>query len=515
MKLPEKAAIICMYCFGALLLAASIRWPMGTDQGIFSWVGDVIVRGGLPYSDAWDTKGIAAFYTYAFSQSVFGRAIWGIRVLDMVLMLVTMVALFGLLKRFCNSVGAWIGPILLLILHYSRGYWHTAQPDGWAGMFVVIGMALTMRAKPMSDWGRVGAGALVGLAAMYKMFFAGFVVPLFVYDFFIQKGDVRKRIMVSLLIPTGCVFVYGVSILWFWAQGGLADFVDVQFGFNPTVYRAVGEGSWRRFSDIAADSYDALVFFAVLGLCRVMVKRRLLGISLMIYLLLAFGCVFLQKKYFAYHFIPCDAPIVILYSLGLSWAYDILKKVRMSEGLRTLLRVCILLSVVFICWWGYGRTYRRGVANRFELIFPLKPSGLSFSQLLDEYLEGDFSRLGSHQVADYVKKNTSVDDYVLVWGFDSLIYYLSGRQAPTRFGFNFPLVAQEGTEYHNRYRNEFMMDIQGNKPKYIVVVDADINSVMSRTSKEHFESFTEFSDYVRANYTLERRIENFDVWRRK
>ena len=66
--------------------AASLWWPMGRDQGVYAWVGSVIVRGGASYVDAWEVKGPATHLIYALSQFVFGTGMWGIRLLDLVML---------------------------------------------------------------------------------------------------------------------------------------------------------------------------------------------------------------------------------------------------------------------------------------------------------------------------------------------------------------------------------------------------------------------------------------------
>jgi hypothetical protein len=42
---------------GVAWAVASLTWPFGMDQGVLAWVGDVVVRGGMPYRDAFDVKG--------------------------------------------------------------------------------------------------------------------------------------------------------------------------------------------------------------------------------------------------------------------------------------------------------------------------------------------------------------------------------------------------------------------------------------------------------------------------
>ena len=47
------AALALLAAWAAIYLS----WPFGQDQSAFAWVADAILRGGLPYRDAWEVKG--------------------------------------------------------------------------------------------------------------------------------------------------------------------------------------------------------------------------------------------------------------------------------------------------------------------------------------------------------------------------------------------------------------------------------------------------------------------------
>jgi hypothetical protein len=58
--------------FGALLIVRlpSLVQPMGADQGLYAYVGERILAGGLPYRDAWDQKPPAIHFTYALMRAL-------------------------------------------------------------------------------------------------------------------------------------------------------------------------------------------------------------------------------------------------------------------------------------------------------------------------------------------------------------------------------------------------------------------------------------------------------------
>ena len=51
------------------LLLILITFKYGRDQGIYAVVGEAILSGGAPYSDAWDFKPPFIFFAYAAAKS--------------------------------------------------------------------------------------------------------------------------------------------------------------------------------------------------------------------------------------------------------------------------------------------------------------------------------------------------------------------------------------------------------------------------------------------------------------
>ena len=132
-----------MYGLAILMALGMIWWPMGRDQGVFVWVGDVILGGGIPYRDAWEVKGLATHYTYAVSQLLFGRTLWGIRVLDLMFLAVTLIVFHRLLRRFCNTLSVHFSTILLLLMYINKGYWNLMDRAGSKSEGTVAGLSFT------------------------------------------------------------------------------------------------------------------------------------------------------------------------------------------------------------------------------------------------------------------------------------------------------------------------------------------------------------------------------------
>ena len=101
-------------------------------------MGDAIVRGGMPYRDAWDIKGPLAYYGFALAQFLFGRHMWSIRILDLGLLFVGMAALTAMVARFTlPRRGYWAASVFALWIG-SLTWFYTVQPDTWAAVLIIL-----------------------------------------------------------------------------------------------------------------------------------------------------------------------------------------------------------------------------------------------------------------------------------------------------------------------------------------------------------------------------------------
>jgi hypothetical protein len=110
---------------------------------------------------------------------------------------------------------------------------------------------------------------------------------------------------------------------------------------------------------------------------------------------------------------------------------------------------------------------------------------------------------------EYVNSATNPDDKIYVWGFDPLVYYLSGRKSSSRFIYNYPLYWKGNNE---RFRREFMNDMNSNIPKLILVAQKDplpFISGYNEDSKQMVERFTDFKDMLELRYSFRKQIDDF------
>jgi hypothetical protein len=520
MKRIDRAVVAALALYVVAVAVGTLWWPLGRDQGIFAWTGDVILRGGVPYVDAWDVKGVAAHYTFALVQGLFGRTLWGIRSFDLILLFVSAFALMRLLRRYCDPFSAVAGAAFFALLHMQNGFWATSQPDGWAKMLIVCAMSLVWTLDPPSTRRLWLAGALIGLAALYKVLFVLFLVPLalpLVWPSAATEGSGSRRRTDPLLpLFVSCGGVIVVSLGWLQLTGALEDFWQIQFEFNRSVhaqtFRRSLAGTGKRFLDWYRWIFWTLPF-VLIGLLTLWREHRRIAWALVLQCAVSVLFVVIQNKFYSYHWHPLQLSVVIWLAFGFSGLLGFVRglKGRLGATWVEVVRVGLLVTILALAWFegpplnvtGWS-AHVTGTLSMDEYYRPFK-----------SYYNQSFRFRSNLSAVEHIAAHSTPDESVLVWGFEPMINYLSGRRSPTRFGYNYPVIASRGTPFEESYRSQFMHELAEDPPRYVVVAVGDQNSLMPRSSRDELLAFEPLSRLLRTRYELERTIRGFELWRRR
>jgi 4-amino-4-deoxy-L-arabinose transferase-like glycosyltransferase len=505
---------------------SSLWWPFGHDQGIFAWVGEVILNGGTPYRDAWEVKGPLGHYVYALAQLLFGRTMWGIRLLDLCFLALGLTALWWVTARLYNDTAARLAVALFTLWYASGGYWMTAQPDGWAAMLLAVVVACLIDKKGSTHLKpAVIGGAAIGLCCLVKLIYAAYLLLFVVYAIFYWPTHTsRRNLLWSIVVSTfSCSVVIGLAMAWFAYKGALADLLQIQFVFNGSVHRLAHTyslpGQILGVIGFVQQGWVAIALLpATLGIAILWHRQRPLAAVIVTWAVLALLGVLVQNKFYPYHWLPLYGSLALATGGGLS---HLLRGSRAASNLREHKDLTLapypwfaklsttVLALVFILAM---------VAPTHSLLrWTLRVNGYeswnSYYEGFGTYDQGDFSFKADQEVARYVAAHTTAEDSVLVWGFEVLVNYLSGRRSPTRFGYNYPLSRGHENTVEQAYRTEFMQALRVDPPRYILVLDQDKNNLMPKTSRQFLNDFPEFKSFLNKHYQLETTIEHFAIWR--
>jgi hypothetical protein len=509
------------------LFSQLLMFGYGRDQGIYAMVADAILRGKMPYRDAWDFKPPGIFIVYSTSRALFGPAQVGIRILEVAGLAGMCAALVRLGERFLGSRAAgFLAAALAVIAHVQLEFWHTAQPESFGGMLTVFALLVAARTEDQPPPGPRAlflAGVLFGMTGLLKPPLAGggAVLALWLGHRAWQStaGEARRQRLIAAAKPALWIAAGGAApivlcALWFLKRGALSDLYQVLFVFTPHYTRLGWEGStlggmfYWGFSDWFSSYSSALTIglFCALGFGAEAREKRWLALFLGVIAIQIVG-VIMQAKYFPYHY-GATWPITAFVA-----AFGFEKLRRRFEGWGRLGAALFVAALIASC---LGRS---GTKDTEESFFKrcLRRVAVARGGFRDRFAldrlstVADVNAADNRAVADYLRERVPPDRPVLVWGFEPVIYDMADRRPATRFLYNVP---QRVSWSKAPMRATLLRDLAESRPAAVVVEHNDLIPMVTGDNVDSAGVLFDFWDlYVfLQKYRLEKTIADMDVY---
>ena len=534
-----------------LLHLLVIAEPFGRDQGIFAYIGQTILHGGVPYRDAWDHKTPGLYVAYALAFAAFGQGMPSVQLLDGVSLTITALFLYLIGRRLHSEAAGLVGAFLYGVsATLLFEWWDRGQAEIYMACTSTLAVYCLLRAFASSPAPRTSPAedapahfqralsetdlALCGIFCGATVYFKPSALPLLAglgLMVIVQYWSAGARHMVrpAFVLGIGFALSFVPMLVYFAANGALNDLIQTvlvfntyhaRIGGNPTLAGIVG-GTL----DFAA-SMNILAPLAVVGLWAIgasasagagqrssltTTPARLL---IPIWLISAAAGIWTQGKFFSYHWSP------VLPALGLLAAWGLLaisRELRQAQARspRTLAAL-VCLAVVAV----YAAALLHDHAPKWTRDASFLLGRTTSEQYLANFshnIQGRdiYSFAQTQQAALYLQAHSAPDDYVLVWGFQALVNYLADRRSPTRYIFTYPLTFDRPeTAFRVQARRTFLHDLEARPPLYIVLVTNDVNPLQAVDSYSLLAGFPEFQHVIQQRYRIETDIGEFHLYRR-
>ena len=495
------------------LIAASVPillYPPGRDQAAYANIGLAILRGGLPYVDMWDIKPPPIYYLYALALGLFGANGPALRLLDLMLMPLALLALYNIgLRLGGRALGLWSVALMGVFL-FSEPFTNLSQSDSlallpatllaWASL-----QALTQPAHSRSARAYAAlAGGLSGILVWFKPQYAGLALAWMLVALW-----QRRRLLWSeaLAFAGAGLLVAGGLLAWAWSAGLLDDMLIV--GRGTASYNAAGAtsliegflhyGAWRW------GQWGVLLILAALWwparwlALRGGAARQPLWGAIGAWLLAGLAFLFVQGLFFDTHWLPLLPPLALLAAGALIELARLLPLplARVGGLSWAALLAFILLSNT---WWpalGYlfGHEDQAAYWRRFQ--------------------GNDYKPWQSLALLDYLRPRIAPGDTLYVYGFRPEIAFLGGYRPATRFQANFPLIAPW---YPPEWRQENVDTLWAAMPPYAIILESDYMPwVTGYDADSHtlLQRDVELNNWLMANYQRITKIGDFIVCQRR
>ncbi|MCB9665351.1 MAG: hypothetical protein H6732_14665 [Alphaproteobacteria bacterium] len=470
------AVLLCMAVGVGL---ASLAYPFGRDQGLFQVVGRGWVHGELPYRDLFEQKTPWIFLVHALTYVMFGSNAWGVRVVELLFLLVVGVVGGRTLARWAGvaapggfgGLGAFaaVGCYLGLL-----SFWDTAQCEVWVAGFTILAVAVG-RARPQAGW----AGLCFGLALLAKppglLLLPGVVVAVI-------SGVLAAGGRGGAIARAALVFGLAASVPWvlflggFAAVGALDDVMDVLVRANR--HYVAHEAGVDSFGGLLVGITDGLWIFglplwvggaatAVQALRSAALRQRepaLLAATCTLLVAGAATAVTVQGKFFVYHYgvlllAGAFALVGAVAWLGrpggvaASWSAGVLPAL---GGLAVLHLVAGSPAVVV--WSSHVRGVRHLVLDGGREVYCEAFRTVNYDACINE------------DVGRWLAAHAAPGDRVAVRGFEPAIYTESDLPPATRFFWTAWLTDDRRAYRRRDWRAQDLGQLQADPPRWVVTL---------------------------------------------
>ena len=519
-------ALICWLVIGFSGLSI-LLYSFGRDQGIYAVVADTILKGGMPYRDAWDFKPPGIFLTYALAQALFGKSMLAIRLLEVIAMVAGAFGFERLAQVFFDRPKAGlVAAAVAALVHAELEFWHTAQPETFAGYLTIAALVVvTFEPSNKRRWLiPLATGVLFGMCALYKPPLGGGILVCGAYLLTreqLRAAKLPRLLRSALLLVSGFVLPIALVLIWLAARGAWPAFYWTFHDFVPGYTKlnwndAHAPGMLYYALDEAFMKFSALSAFGVVAAIAMspIHSREREGIFLVLGIIaIQLTGITMQGKFFPYHYGATLTLIAFMSGLGL---YKLFRRCLVA-GSGSLLALASFVMVAVSMRDG-ARDLPQGFWERtsMRLAFLLRQEPFRSRADLDRELSfvADYNLEADRQVALEIRSRTRETDAIFIWGFEPSIYFLAERPLASRWTYDVP----QRTPWERGYsRGELLKDLSVRRPQLIIVQRRDVFPSVTGSpldSRDELPSFPELKSLIDAQYLKVREIEDFEIYER-
>jgi hypothetical protein len=495
-----------------------VNYP-SRDGGTYTYIGNLILKGKIPYLAAWEPKPPGIFYLNALGLWMGHGTRWGIWLLEFIFLFGATIAGFQLMRKLWTFSAAIFGTSIWLLGlnrllssgNYTEQYsllfnfialyafWRTLQePKKWIYDFIIgLTLACSFLFRPNNIGVQISlALSLLVISVLHKQF----------------------KLFLSKMVIWGIAgsLVLGIVAVYFWTQHALIPLIKAVFLYNFSYTGSHADllaGVKFGFIHLGIPAWVAFIGFLCALVLIVQMYRKNHGMDV-IHLLLVIGWpveMFLSSisgRGYGHYFISW-LPIIALLA---GFAFSSLSPLVFNQKLLDLfdkkssLVLAASILLVFVLFRAEIKTYQ-----------------ISFERVLFQRSAG-VERISP--ISTYIRNNSDPGDKVFVWAGELGINYMSKRESPTAYIW-YPLYVD--SPYTPNLVNGFFYDINSNKPEMIIDASIDspddvpaidqLNNPGMRTSPLWISSNVArmdlFSEFIENNYYKEAVEDGYTVYRLK
>ena len=424
------------------------------DSGVFLYVGWRLLNGAVPYQDVWDHKPPLIYFVDALGLSLTPHSLWGLWFLRLIFIFFALLVIYKLLDREIGLYAALAGTMILtsgLLTILEKGN----VTEEYALVFQALGFLLFINAwrEDFPIRSSLWMGLLGGLAFNFKQTTIGIWVTYGLFLLVIRLLQRKLPLKDLVVLIVGWLAPSLVLAAYLASQHALRDFWEQAFLYN-FVYIGTHEGI-RRLIPLFLKGFLYLqngwvLYFSILG--------WLIGV---VYVWLKRNAVAEIPPLILIALVNLPIEVILITISGRSILHYYLTPLPVMAILTGTL-VYTLPSLLGKFPGLSSRTFQRWVPALVLATVLLGQIGqvTDYPQYVRILRDNDYA-----PVIDYVSKNTKEGDQILLIGAESVVNFLTRREAPTRYVYQYPLALLGRRPMFEEYFDQIL----ANKP--ILIID--------------------------------------------
>ena len=467
--------------------------PLERDEGEYAYMGQLLLQGIPPYSEAYNMKFPGTYLMYAGIMAAFGQSIQGIHLGFMLLNGATILLLFFLSRKIVNDSAAIMASCTYAVLSLSPSVYGFAAHATHFVALPAIGGALLLHGaleRNRPHWYFL-SGAVFGLATIMKqpgLVFTGFGVSCVLYHYFASKPtrSIKRTIRDLALFLAGSLMPYLAAVIWLYTAG-----VFDKFWFWTVKYAARygSQVPLSRAFDVFQDNFPSVVdgfillwIISAAGFMVTFFRRDLKAARAFIIFFAIFSFLSVCPGfYFRPHYFITLLPAISLLS-GIFIDY-----LNTKSG--------AFFRAPYLRFTGTGifiAALLTGIASQKEYFFSEAPAAIS------RKIYGANPFPESIPLSKFIEDRSNRDDRIAVFGSEPQIYFYSHRRSATGYIYTYSLM--EHHDYALSMQKEMIREVESAQPKFVIVVSMDTSWLVQPDSEKYILGWLD--DYIREKYRL-------------
>ena len=523
---------------GALLIIRlpSLAQPMGSDQGLYAYVGERIRHGEIAYRDAWDQKPPGIHYVYAALRAASPRDLI-VPAADLAAAALVAALVWAIGSRIGGPLGGGLSAVAFLLLSDPGlgrlgGVRVRAQSETFIALAVSGALALALGAK-----GARGASGAVRLVAAGLMLGAAFALKynagLYVLVVLFALAATRGVALLDVIwIAAGALVIPLALLAVFWRGGALNDLYQATITYNLLYSSETYAGRWDMVRYLVTfpmqhARVDGLWFAGGLG-CLVLTgaglwtparrglgeggpgHRRLGGGAWLPVAWVGIACLSIAingSRNLPQYFVQA-APALAL-AAGVAAAIALPALPAIARGIAVL--------IVAVGVWRAGDDpfpkLARNVWHDTQYLIGRIDRRTHLASYGGARDSDKYSALDNRDIGAFLSSKTRPDETVFVFGYSPGSYVYANRRSASRFFWSRPVILDFDRQDPRYGVAGLRADLERNRPAYVVLQRHDWSPDV-QDSGPFFMSQPLLADWLRAAYHEVPIVEGFDAWER-